>query len=229
MLVHTGLQTDKYTEAQQLYSTQHYKEAEAICKTELPKLKKNSPAFIQMLELRATCYNESGDYKHAIPDYKTLITIKPKDTYYLALGYLYGQLKDYVNVLDIMNKAVVLYPKNVPLLSNFSYYNNEIGRFFDGIKYADAGLALTKDPAQTATLLNNKGYAYIGNKRFADAIIEINKAMALDPKNPFSYFFRAVANINLKNMATVCDDLNKSKKLGGAPLTNELLKHYCKN
>jgi tetratricopeptide (TPR) repeat protein len=229
LLIHAGYQNDKYIQAQRLYGKQHYKEAEALCKAEIPKLRKSDPLLIKFLELRSTCYSESGDYKTAIPDYKTLITIRPKDTYYLALGYLYAQLKDYTNVLDIMNKAIALYPKNVPLLSNFSYFNNEIGRFDDGLKYAEAGLALTTDPMQTATLLNNKGYAYLGNKRFADGITEINKAIKLNPKNPFSYFFRAVANIGLKNMVSVCGDLNKSKSLGGASLTGELLKHYCKN
>jgi tetratricopeptide (TPR) repeat protein len=224
----TFWQTDSYTEAKRLYDNKEYKGSIQICTTELGKLKPEDALFMKFLSLRVNSYLELHNYAAGIKDYIVLIRISPKTTSnYIDLSYMYGEINDYKNCLAILEKALILEPKNIYIYNNLSYYSSQVGNYDDAVKYAEDGIKIVADPVWKGTLLSNKSYGFIGLKKYKEALININKSIGLNPNNSFAYCFRAIANINLKNFETVCDDLNKAKSLGAVKLTEDLIKQNC--
>jgi tetratricopeptide (TPR) repeat protein len=224
-----GFQIDKLKEAQKLADHNQNKEAIAICTSEINILSPQDTLFVKFLELRAACYTVLPDYDAGIKDYQRLITYKPnKMDYYVGLSYLYGQNNDLDNCLVVLHNALSISKTDAYVYSNLSYYSAYVGKADDAVKYANEGLKYVNDIKWKGILLNNRGYGFIGLKQYSQALNDTNESIKLNPDNPFAYYYRAIANIGLKRMETVCDDLNKSKSIGGVHLTADLLKKYCK-
>lgn len=225
-----GFQTDKLREAQKLADNNQNKEAIAICTSEINNLSSKDTLLVRFLQLRAECYTMVGENTLGISDYKRLIEYKPqKVSYYIGLSYLYSQLKDMSSCLEVLYKALSFSKRDFYLYNNLSYNLAQAGKYDDAVKYATEGLKYVNDTKWKGALLNNRGYGFIGLKQYNIALNDINESIKLNPDNPFAYCYRAIANIGLKRMGTVCDDLNKSKSIGGVHLTADLLKKYCKN
>ena len=60
------------------------------------------------------------------------------------------------------------------------------------------------------------------NNQYEECIKDMNKGLKTNPNEPDLYYYRALANIKLNRLETVCKDLKK----GNAE--KELLKKYCK-
>jgi tetratricopeptide (TPR) repeat protein len=179
--------------------------------------------------MRASVFLEINDYLSSIKDYSELIKLYPnKSSYYLSVSYPYGEIGDYANCLTVLKKALIIDPTNIYTYNNLSYYSSQADYYNDAINYADQGIKVVKDNKWKGVLLSNKCYGLLGLKRYNDALIIINESIKINPDNSFAYCFRAMANIGLKHLNTVCDDLNISKSLGGNKLTSELRKQYCK-
>jgi tetratricopeptide (TPR) repeat protein len=223
-------QTNSFEAADKLYDSKDYQASLKICTNELQTLTPTDSLFSKFLRLRVDNYRELNDFTLAIYDCIELIKINPQKTSnYLNISYLYGSINDFDNCLKSLNTAIQINPKDVGILNNLSYYSNQINKFDDGIKYADTGLSLTTDSMWLGTLLNNRGFAKIGIKKYDDALIDINKALKYIPDNSYAYAYRALANIDLNKLETVCDDLKKAKDLGAVSLTSTLRKEYCKD
>jgi tetratricopeptide (TPR) repeat protein len=230
ILICICFQTDKLKEANKLADQNKNKEAIAICTAEINSLSPKDTLFIKFLELRASCYIVLPDYDSGIKDYKALIGYNPNKTdYYLGLSYLYGQKNNVNDALAILNKSLSISKTDGIIYSNLSYYSANAGKYDDAVKYATEGLKYTSAAQWKGVLLNNRGYGYIGLKQYDKALNDINESIKTYNDNPFAYCYRALANIGLKKMETVCDDLHKSKSIGGVQLTADLIKKYCNN
>jgi tetratricopeptide (TPR) repeat protein len=226
--LHAFAQTKSFEAADNLYNSKNYQESIKICTNELQRLNSNDSLFLKFLQLRVNNYRELSNFTLAINDCIKLIEINPQKTSnYLNISYLYGNINDFDNSLMYLHTAIEIDPKNIGILNNLSYYSNQINKFDDGIKFANTALLLTKDSASLGSIFNNRDYAKIGLKKYTEALIDINKAINYTPENSFAYTYRALANISLKEFNTVCDDLNKAKKLGAVNLTKDLRKEYC--
>jgi tetratricopeptide (TPR) repeat protein len=223
-------QINAYKEAEKLYNNKRYKESIEICTKEINKLNLKDSLFTKFISLRENSYRELNDYSSGISDCLILIKIHPTEiSYYLELSYLYGSKGDYNNCFTALDEGLKIDSGDIYLLNNYSYYSNEVNEFENGIIFADKGLALTTDPYWKGALLNNKGYANIGLKKYQIALSEINEAISLNPDNSFAYYYRAIANIKLRHFETVCSDLDKAKSLGAVTITADLIKQYCHN
>jgi tetratricopeptide (TPR) repeat protein len=67
-----------------------------------------------------------------------------------------------------------------------------------------------------------RGHYKYWNKQYEECIKDMNLGLAINPNEPDLYYYRALANIKLNRLETVCKDLKK----GNAE--KELLKKYCK-
>jgi tetratricopeptide (TPR) repeat protein len=122
-----------------------------------------------------------------------------------------------------------LNPHDPNILNNLSYYAALSGDYTNAVRYANDGLKYVKDQQFKALLLNNRGYGLINLNKNIEGLADINNSINLNPDNPFAYCYRAIANIHLKHWKTVCDDLNKAKRLGAKQLTSDLIVRYCNN
>jgi len=223
-------QVDAYKTADKLFNDKQYQASIKLCTSELHLLNSKDTVFEKFLSLRANCYLEIHEYDQSINDYINLIKLYPKKTmYFTGLSYLFGEKKQYNKSIDILNKALNIDAKDIYVLNNLSYYSSQLNKFDDAIRYANDGLRHTGDPQWRGALLNNRGYGYIGLGKYSDALDDINESIKLNPDNSFAYCYRAIANIHLKKMETVCSDLKKAKDLGAIGLTKDLIAENCKN
>ncbi|MDB5111864.1 MAG: repeat protein [Mucilaginibacter sp.] len=219
---------DDYTEAKKLFDNKQYKASIDICTKELEKLQPKDSLFEKFLFLRASSYTELQDFQSGIKDYLVLVQVYPRQiSYYVGLSYMYGQIGNYKDCISILEKTLTLEPENIYTFNNLSYYSSRDGNYNEALKYADDGLKFVTDSTWKGALLSNKGYGLIGLKKYKDALANINESINLNQDNSFAYYFRAIANINLKSFETVCGDLNKAKSLGAETMTKELIQQYC--
>lgn len=222
-------QTDKYKQAQTCLNNNEFDKVVEICNAELKKVSKSDALYNKYLSLRASAFGQSGNGAAAITDYKLLLIRGPNVAEnYGALSFYYGQTGNYAACDAVLLKALNLFPHDVTILNNAAYYAALDGRFDKTISYANKGLLYVKDDHNKALLLNNRGYGLIGQHRYTEALADINKSLVLHEDNPFAYCYRAIANINLKKMETVCTDLTKAKKMGAVELTKDLLEKHCR-
>jgi len=223
-------QTDGYEKTKALYDKGKLQDAIDVGSSELKKLKNSDAAYKKIIRLRADCYMELPNFKSAIEDFKILIGLSPKEvSYYVAASYAYWELAEDANCFIYLQKAYEINPKDPGTLSNMTYYYGQAGKYEESIKYANIGLE-QKDVSNTlqGAMLNNRGYAYISLKQFDKALKDINQSITFHPDNSYAYCYRALANIGLKKMETVCQDLDKAKSLGGVTLTKDLIAKHCK-
>lgn len=223
------IQSDSYKVACKLFDDKKYEASIKLCSSELTKLRVNDTLFEKFLALRANIYQSMQENGLAIRDYLNLIRIKPNKTmYFTGLSYLYGEIKQYDKSIDVLMRALKLDARDIYVLNNLSYYSSQLYKFEDAINYANEGLKNTNDAEWRGALLNNRGYGYIGLEMYNNALKDINESIKLNPDNSFAYCYRAIANIHLKRMETVCSDLEKAKDLGAVGLTKDLIEQNCK-
>jgi tetratricopeptide (TPR) repeat protein len=227
---HMIIQKDTFEIAYTLYKTKQYKSAIEICDSQIKKLNPKDTLLEKFLVLRTNSHLESNRTNGAIQDYHILIDLKPeKVSYYIGLARIYDSVGHYEDGISVLKRGLKNNPKEIPILNNLSYYSAQINKYKDAINYADKGLKYAIEPMWKAALLNNRGYGYLSLGKYPEALDDINQAIQLDPNNSFAYCYRAIANIHLKRMETVCDDLKKAKNLGATTLTEDLIKVNCKN
>ncbi len=224
-------QVDDYQKINSLYKEGKFLETIDKITIVLSKLSSSDTTFTKLLELRANSFMDISNFESAINDYQKLIKLNPrKSDYYSNSYYAYSEIRQDSIGYTFLEKGYAINPNDLLILNNMSYYLGEVGRYEESIKYASKGLELNNVPNDLQSfLLNNRGYAYINLGKFTIGLQDINQSIAVNPNNSYSYFYRALANIGLKRMATVCDDLEKSKNLGAINLTKNLINEYCSN
>jgi tetratricopeptide (TPR) repeat protein len=223
-------QSNSFEEINKLFGQHKYKETIDLSSNAIKNLDSSETLYKKLVILRASSYMYSSDYKSAIEDWKRLMSIDSIDVInYENISFAYWSIGDNENSLKYINKAYGINPNDAGVLSNMAYDYAELGKYEESIKFANKGLE-QKNLQDTlkAMLLNNRGYAFIGLKKYHKAIRDINRSMVFYPNNSFAYYFRALANIGLNKLETVCKDLEKAKSLGGIELTKDLIIKYCK-
>lgn len=223
-------QTANYKGVKDLYDQGKSFEAINLASSELKKINSSDSLYKKLIRIRVVCYMNESDFKSAIADYETLIRLTPENIdNYSGLSYAYWALGDNENCLKASNKAYEINPKDPLTLSNLSYYSGQLGKVDECIYFSNKGLAINNlDSVVKGLLLNNRAYGYLMQQKFDKASIDINESISLNSNNSYAYCYRALANIGLKQMDTVCQDLTTSKELGGETLTKDLIEKYCK-
>lgn len=224
-------QENNFDNIKALYKQGKFKDAIELCTSELSKYKQTDSMYKKILRYRVDCYADLLNYDSAILDWKSLIKLNPKEAeYYSGISYVYWDLKLFDSSLFYIQKGYNLCPNDALLLSNMAYYYAQYGMYEDCIRYATEGLNQKSLSTYLMSLLfNNRGFAYIKLNQYKKGLSDIEQSIKLYPDNSFAYCYRALANIKLKRMETVCTDLEKAKSLGAVNLTKDLLNEYCTN
>ena len=168
------------------------------------------------------------DFDKAIVDYKKLIDLNPNDlTYYVGIGYAYSELKDFKNCYIYLDKGFVINSKDKYLLYNMAHYHNIGKDFNEAIKYANAALDLKLNPDWRSFVLIERSISNVNQNLYDNSLKDCNESISLSPKNNLAYYYRALSNIGLNKLETVCADLEKAKNYAAGNLTRELMKKYC--
>ena len=173
------------------------------------------PVRYETLENMSMCQYYLGNYKESLEALKHLHNQQPGD---LGLVYKIGLIN--LERLDNPQEALQYFTMGKKLFKeNLSrVYGNAFQIVMNPQDAPDIYFSIFKYRA----LANMK----LGN--YADAITDCSWAIFLRPQDAEGYYLRAVAKINTKDFAAVCDDIMKAKEFGSEP-ASILGKRYCRN
>jgi len=143
-----------------------------------------------MLEA-ALAKHQQGLLTEAKNSYQEILKLNP--TFFDALqllGVLLHQLGDHQAAIDLIDRAIEIYPHQPATYNNKGLALQELGHFDQAIACFDQAIALKPDYFEA---FNNRGIAYIKVRKVTDAIASYDRALELSPNYAEAYFNRAVA------------------------------------
>jgi tetratricopeptide (TPR) repeat protein/S1-C subfamily serine protease len=148
--------------------------------------------YVDAYVLRGSAYKELKNYPKAIADYSKVISLDPDNTMgettYFNRGVAYDKLKDYQSASKDFTKAIEICNK-------------------------DELDTCTKDQPTIAQLHLERSVNYFNLKQYSKALVDLNKVILFEPKNPDAYYWRSANHYNLKLYAQALADANKSISL----------------
>ena len=126
-------------------------------------------------------YQQQGDYKKAIENYKKAIAMRP--TFYNAYNNLatcYGELKMYPEAVDALEKCIKLKPDDYYAMSNLAVIMMNTGKTEDALRFAKQ--AVDTEPAYVNGRVTY-GAMLAMTKHYDEAEKQFNEALRLDPGN----------------------------------------------
>lgn len=210
------------------YRDHEFEQAVQSCSKGLKITRESDSLYIYLLRLRGYAFRDMGKLASAISDNEKLVKMQSNNVdFLLNLSYLYGENNRLHDCVGILMRALSLDSANVYLLNNLAYYNCLTQDYKAVIKYADKGLALTKDSAWIAPLLNSLGFAQARTISANKGIQTITQSIKYKPDNPYAYFNIGLIYIDTDQNDEACKYFRKAKQLGGVNLTANYLKKYC--
>jgi len=147
---------------------------------------------------------------------------------YESSGVIYMTRGDLKNALLFLNKAISLDPEK-----GRAYYNRAM--VFDMMNMKEESIkdynsALEFSPEMTLEVLSNRSVLLLETGRFADAINDLDRLIALN-RNEYMYFYnRAFARLKLNNIDGAIEDYQKALQLNpGDQLTRNQLQILMNN
>ncbi len=192
------------------------------------------PDFSRTYYQRALAYQDLGRYKQAISDFSRVIEFKDHliDRAYLQRGKCKEELKDFLGAIADYNalaesvKRWSRYPV-VQVLSARARAYLRAGQRDKALK--DYAIFLQRTPGGTVPFFTEwielypndyTGYVYRGlafikgrEKKPNRAIADLNKAIAIDPRNWLAYYYRSVVYEYQGNTTAAIEDMKEAARL----------------
>lgn len=161
------------------------------------------------------------NYKAAIDDLTKAKSIQPADTAVLnGLIRVYTLTGDYKEAQKTLNEALSNHPNNPEFVLRQGILYNLDGLHLKAQEEFTKALALEPSTKISLQILLNKASAEIKLENFADALVDYNKAIEIDPRNSNIYTYRALVNFKLGYYLDAVNDYNNVLDLEpNSPLT----------
>lgn len=160
------------------------------------------------IELGIEKYN-NDDFKGAIEDLSKGIEIDPNDmNAYVFRCSCKQSLGDYQGAIEDCN----IVSENSPNWQTFyicGCCKNELNDFQGAIKEFDKSLNTTRTNVQEEYSYEQRGKAKINLKSYPEAIVDLTKAIEINPDNMGAYQSRAVAKVNIMDYQGAIKDFTK--------------------
>jgi tetratricopeptide (TPR) repeat protein len=137
------------------------------------------------------------------------------EAYYLKIVNSYMDKKEYKIAIEILDKAIALYPEN----SNFYAFRGLSYKWLNQHKKSieDYTKAINLNPQNRNNMLTSiyyvRGLSYSELKQYEKAIADYSNSISLDPQNSESYFWRGSAYDELKQYQKAIEDFTKAINL----------------
>ncbi len=122
-----------------------------------------------------------------------------------------------------MEKAMKLEPKNATILAAYAWALMANYKYEEAIRQANLAYITDKENDLANAV---KGYYFLGNNNFQEAIYNFDKAIALNPNVGHYYYGRSRAYNAKQQKDKACEDM-RSAKAKGYGLTQVQLDSYC--
>jgi len=128
---------------------------------------------------QALAFHQKGQLSQAQSLYEEILKTQPKhfDSLHL-LGVIAHQTKNHQRAVDLIGKAIELFPKNATLYSNRGLALQELKQLDAAVASYDKAIALKADYAEA---YSNRGVALKELKRYDEAFVAYDKAIVLKP------------------------------------------------
>jgi tetratricopeptide (TPR) repeat protein len=157
---------------------------------------------------RGFAYYVLGDYRQAVADYSSAITIKPDYvTAYHNRGIAYGALGDHRRAIADFNYAINLKPDYSEAYNNRGKSYSALNDFHKALE--DINKAITIKP-EDATYYHNRGYVHfiLGNPR--QAMDDFSMAVRFKPDYADAYNSRGAVHYSTGNYRQAVEDCGKA-------------------
>ena len=187
---------------------QKYQDAEISYTCAISLLEENTVAF----STRASLYAEMEEYQKAIDDYSVIIGRNPENEdalYERALCRLMNN--DTVGARFDLETIDKLNPKSAKSRLGMAMVYKAMGENAMAVELYDA---LIKANPNSWSLLRDRAEVYFFSKRLGAALIDIDKSISMNGKDPLSYFLRAKIRWAKGDREYARRDLNRAVELG---------------
>ena len=187
---------------------QKYQDAEISYTCAISLLEENTVAF----STRASLYAEMEEYQKAIDDYSVIIGRNPENEdalYERALCRLMNN--DTVGARFDLETIDKFNPKSAKSRLGMAMVYKAMGENAMAVELYDA---LIKVNPNSWSLLRDRAEVYFFSKRLGAALIDIDKSISMNGKDPLSYFLRAKIRWTKGDREYARRDLNRAVELG---------------
>lgn len=187
---------------------QKYQDAEISYTCAISLLEDNTVAF----STRASLYAEMEEYQKAIDDYSVIIGRNPENEnalYERALCRLMNN--DTVGARFDLETIDKFNPKSAKSRLGMAMVYKAMGENAMAVELYDA---LIKANPNSWSLLRDRAEVYFFSKRLGAALIDIDKSISMNGKDPLSYFLRAKIRWAKGDREYARRDLNRAVELG---------------
>ena len=140
------------------------------------------PGDAKALLSRANLYFELEDYEAALSDYNRVIALAPKTVEaYLMASEVLQHWEDYIMAHLTLSEGIVRLPKRAELYEARAEVLLTMGNHAAALTDLNVVFALRKRPNAYAYYL--RGLAYLGLRRYNEALIDFDEAIGMDPND----------------------------------------------
>jgi tetratricopeptide (TPR) repeat protein len=149
-----------------------------------------------------------GFYSDAIAGHQEWLRLEPKSLpAEIGLSESYREVHNYDEARRVLEKAVRDHPKKAEPLTSLGNLDIEIQSYDDAVQHLIAALALTPSDVEA---LNRLAVAYKAKGDIPNALAQISKVLAHDPKNALAYYTRARIESDENRDALALSDAQKA-------------------
>jgi Tfp pilus assembly protein PilF len=173
------------------------------------------PHYSDAYRLKGSIALSQGDVNEAIESYKSAIHENPRDAdSFYNIGVVLASQKKYKEAIEEYDKAVSIQPADASFVSNRGW-----AKFLAGDKNGAVNdLKHATEIAPDYLLAHmNLGYVRLSLKQYQEATLDFSRCITIDPKNPYAYHYRALAEEALHKKADAEHDHQKALALGYKP------------
>jgi tetratricopeptide (TPR) repeat protein len=166
-----------------------------------------NPAIAESYNSRATCYSLMLLPSLAIDDYVKAIKIEPDNgSYYRNRAEIYSRIGSYAMAEKDCTAAIKIDESDFEAYLKRARACAEMGRTREA--YEDCNKAETINA--TPLVFRTRGHILMSQERYAESLVEFDKALVLDSKSADVVFEKALLETNRKHFASAKDFYEKA-------------------
>lgn len=172
---------------------------------------KTNPMSVPVYENLASLYSQKGDKKRALDYIEKGLKVDDKSIdLYLTRSKIYESQDKKDLAKQDLNQILSFAPDNLFAKTGLANMKKNHGELEDALK--DYNKLIAEKPE--SLLYNGRADVYLKMRKNKDALADVNKALAIDPKFAQSYVTKALILFNTAKPKEACENLDKAVKYG---------------
>ena len=165
-------------------------------------------ANVQATFHQAMDFHQRGQLAEAKQRYESVLNAMPRhfDALHL-LGVIASQTGNHRQAVELIEKAIEIYPANAAFYSNLGNALQALGRFGEAVERYNRAIAIQSDFADAC---NNRGNALHALGRFEEAVESYNRAIGLRPDYVEAFYNRGLALKDLKRTGDALESFDQA-------------------